>query len=128
MIPDKIYHYYERRRGPLRSMSELSADAFAELMDELAAVPTPENRFDEAWKREFYAFFRPYVEQTIRERFISKGGNPQLRAPRYFTLGPTRWFEDWYQETETLAIPLADVPDTAICRDMKRRIGSEPAS
>lgn len=114
MIPDKIYHYYEKSRGPLRSMSELSTAEFAALMDELSTQDTPENRFDESWKRDFYIQFRPYVERTIRDRFVEKGGQPQIDAPRYFTLGPTTWFLDWYKDPQVIELPLNNVPDEAI--------------
>lgn len=114
MLPDTLYHYYEAERGPFRSMSELSREEFVALMDELSTQQTPENRFDEGWKRDFYREFRPYVERVIRERFIEKGGRPTLVAPRYLTLGPTAWFLDWYKQPKMVAVPLDAVPDSVL--------------
>ena len=114
MLPKFLYHYYERRRTPFLSMSELRPDAFTELMEDLANSGTPENRFDELEKRNFYRFFRPYVEDKIYHQFIEKGGQPQIAKPRYTTLGPTKWFLDWYQDPAVVEIPLDDIPASAI--------------
>lgn len=114
MLPDRLYHYYEKSRGPFLSISELSFDEFTKLMNDLATQKTPENRFDESWKRDFYIQFRPYVERTIRNRFIEKGGKPVTDAPRYFTLGPATWFLDWYEEPRFLDIALAEIPSDSI--------------
>lgn len=114
MLPDTIYHYYEKSRGPLRSMSELSTEAFADLMAELSTLTTAENRFDESWKRDFYIQFRPYVEKAIRKRFEAKGGKPLLQAPRYFTLGPSTWFLDWYEDPQVIEIELSAIPENVI--------------
>ncbi|MEM7080033.1 MAG: hypothetical protein AAF513_15535 [Pseudomonadota bacterium] len=114
VVPDTLYHYYEKSRGPLRSISELSQQEFTALMHEIGAQGTPENRFDEAWKRDFYLHFRPYLERTIKARFEAKGGRPRIDAPRYFTLGPSTWFLDWYKEPEALAIPLAAIPEDLV--------------
>ncbi len=113
-LPESLFYYYEDSRDPFLSISELTSAEFAALMEDFAELPISDNRFDELWKREFYLFFRPYTEQTIRQRFIAKGGKPVLTAPRYLTLGPTEWFYDWYEEPKTIEIPLAAIPSTSI--------------
>jgi hypothetical protein len=114
MVPEVLYHYYEKSRLPFLSMSELSTEEFTALMGELSQSGTSENRFDESWKREFYQQFRPYVEKAIHQRFVEKGGRPKIATPRYMTLGPTTWFLNWYQEPAVIEIPLSDIPDSAI--------------
>jgi hypothetical protein len=113
-LPESLFHYYEGNRQPFLSISELEPSKFKELMDELSHLDTTENRFDEKWKRDFYLFFRPYTEQIIRDRFIEKGGKPQLDVPRYATLGPATWFNNWYEDPQAIEIPLADFPSESI--------------
>lgn len=112
--PQSLFYYYESTRKPFLSISELESHEFAELMNDLSNVNTPENRFDEAWKRDFYLTFRPYTERTIRERFIDKGGEPKATTPRYFSLGPTKWFLDWYENPAHIEIPLDTIPSSSI--------------
>ena len=83
-------------------------------MEEFSQLNTAESRFDEEWKRDFYLQFRPYVERVIYDRFLEKGGKPQLRAPRYMTLGPTSWFSNWYENPEVISIPLDAIPHDVI--------------
>lgn len=113
-LPQSLFHYYEGSRQPFLSISELQDSKFALLMDEFSELNLPESRFDEKWKRDFYLFFRPYTEQKIRERFIAKGGKPDLIAPRYTTLGPVTWFNRWYQEPKVIEIPLTNIPTESI--------------
>ena len=113
-IPETLHYYYESSRQPFLSISELPDTEFAGLMNEFGNLDTPENRFDEDWKRDFYLFFRPYTENKIRERFIAKGGKPTLQSPRYFSLGPTKWFLDWYENPALIQVALEDIPSDLI--------------
>jgi hypothetical protein len=113
-LPKSLFHYYEGSRKPFLSISELEPSKFSELMDEFSRLELPESRFDEKWKRDFYLFFRPYTEQKIREKFIDKGGKPKLKAPRYTTLGPVTWFNNWYEQPEVIEIPLLEIPSDSI--------------
>ena len=110
MLPDTLYHYYEKTRFPFLSISELKQDEFSALMGEFSKLEIADNRFDEKWKRDFYLDFRPYVEKIIHDRFVRKGGQPQIETPRYMTLGPTTWFLDWYEDPGTISIPLSSIP------------------
>jgi len=113
-IPQSLFYYYESSRKPFLSISELPSTEFSRLMDEFSRNETPESRFDEKWKRDFYPEFRHYTERNIRERFVQKGGKPELQAPRYLSLGPCPWFLDWYMNPAVLEIPLDCVPSKAI--------------
>lgn len=113
-IPGSLFYYYESSRRPFLSISELDSSEFKDMMIGLADADTPENRFDEDWKREFYLFFRPYTEKKIRDFFVRKGGKPVLNAPRYFTLGPSNWFLDWYENPATIEIPLKEMPSESV--------------
>lgn len=113
-FPTTIHHYYERSKGPYRSLSELADTEFKDLMEELGSVDTVENRFDETWKRDFYQPFRLYVEENIRNSFQDKGGKPTDAYPRYFTLGPASWFHNWYLDTQEEVVSLSNVPEDQI--------------
>ncbi len=113
-IPETLHYYYESSRPPFLSLSELPESKFSALMEDFGNLDTAENRFDEDWKRDFYLFFRPYTEEKLRAAFIEKGGKPNLKAPRYFSLGPTNWFLDWYEEPAMIEIPLKEIPSELI--------------
>lgn len=113
-IPKFLYHYYESTRAPFLSMSELLASEFSKIMDEFSKNDTTENGFDLDWKRDFYKMFRPYTESFIRGKFIEKGGQPKLKAPRYLSLGPCPWFMNWYKNPAEIKIPLDDIPSDSI--------------
>ena len=105
-IPIRLYHYYEASRAPFLSMSEADPSTFTSIMEQVGRTPISENRFDTQEKRDSYRFFRGYTEQKMRARFIEKGGEPTLTAPRYMTLGPSKWFYDWYEDARAIEIPL----------------------
>ena len=106
-LPTHLYHYYEASGAPFRSLSDLSDAQFNQHMETIANQTMVVNRFATPELRATYLRFRRYTERVIRARFISKGGNPELDAPRYLTLGPSRWFDDWYEQPREISIELA---------------------
>lgn len=68
-----LYHYYEREHGPFRNLSSLSLEAGEEVLRKLKQEPDvfASNRSDD------YLIIRRELENTARERFITKGGKPK---------------------------------------------------
>jgi len=106
MIPQYLYHYYEKGRKPFLSITETDEIHARSITDKIGQSSVIFNRWDSPQKCEFYSYFRNYTEQTIKSMFVDKGGKPTIDFPRYMTLGPTNWFLFWYEETGIIEIPL----------------------
>jgi hypothetical protein len=102
MLPDFLTHYYERRLGPFRSLSDLPPEEAESVLegirrrgDVFASRRSPE-----------YVQIRFELEERIRSLFIAKGGLPQRERPLYFILGTCDWCRTWYLEPAEARLPL----------------------
>ena len=87
-IPDFIIHY--SRNEPFRSMTRLSIDKRAEIINDLNETNAwGINRFSDPE----YLDRRMLTEQKMRAEFIKRGGKPELMHPIYFFLGRNNQFE-----------------------------------
>jgi len=78
-------------------------------MERIGKTPITTNRFTSPEMRGYYLYFRRQTERLIKERFVRKGGEPDIDAPRYLTLGPVKWFFDWYLCADEVSLAIADV-------------------
>ncbi|MBP7403092.1 MAG: hypothetical protein KBA30_10795 [Clostridia bacterium] len=97
-----LYHYYERTRGPLRSLSELAPEVAREILDGLRAAG---DTFA-ARRTDGYLERRVQLERQVRELFIAKGGRPDRLTPHYFVVESCPWLETWYKEPGVLRLPV----------------------
>jgi hypothetical protein len=102
MLPDFLTHYYERRLGPFRSLSDLPPEEAESVLEDIrrrgdvfASQRSPE-----------YIQVRFELEKRIRSLFIAKGGLPQRERPLYFILGTCGWCRTWYLEPAEVRLPL----------------------
>lgn len=107
-IPDFIVHY--SRGEPFRSMSAVSKDKLAEILEGLNDKNAwGLSRFSDP----AYLERRLAVEQRIRDEFIAKGGKPVLKHPIYFFLGRNIEFEK-HERNKAYLIHLKDLPNAAV--------------
>lgn len=102
MLPDRLYHYYDCKRGAFRNLSDLPPD-------EAEAVLTEIRRAGHGFasrRAEDYLTVRRALEAFVRARFIDKGGAPVRARPHYMILGRCEWVKSWYDEGCDLSIPL----------------------
>lgn len=102
LIPEWLSHYYELSVGPFRSLTKLP-DA------EAAKIPKAliQNVEVFAGKHQInYLEIRRELEATVRQKFIEKGGKPELQQPHYMILGSCSWLLEWYKEGREIRVHL----------------------
>ena len=87
---DYITHYYDRRKGPFRSISELTDEEAIRIMEALCDDTPYGARFKDPAG---YLKNRKETEAWVRQGFIAKGGKPRAPYPIPFALGSSRWLE-----------------------------------
>ena len=107
-IPNFVTHY--SRGTPFRSMTHVPQENWSKVIAELNET--------NAWgvsrfKDPEYLSRRLEVENSLREKFISKGGKPILRNPIYFFLGRNNQFEE-HKGNIGYKIYLKDLPSGSI--------------
>ena len=61
-----------------------------------------------------YYPLRNAADKYVREQFICRGGKPQLEHPYSFVLGESEYLKKWFDEGDSLRIPLDGIPDDLI--------------
>ena len=104
-----LYHYFDRARGPLRSLTALPfAGAGALLRARQAQNPRLVNPHIDWYLTRRYA-----DEKTVREQFSAIGGRPARAAPVYCTLGPNENMKTWFDNVDYIRMPVSAFdPDT----------------
>ncbi len=109
-LPDCLYHYYEKRKGPFTSLSDLSLEQAETILEGIRK----KGQVFASQRQANYLAIRRELEQAVRQRFIDKGGQPQRKSPHYMILGASPWVLGWYEEGCEVCIPLKSVSPQAI--------------
>jgi len=97
----KLYHYFEKSIGPLRSISDLS-DEEAESVLRRIKAEKPDAFISK--RPEDYVAKRRRFEGILREEFLKKGGVIERDTPHYFVVEACPFFEKWYEDTGFIEI------------------------
>ena len=100
-----LYHYYDRRTGPFRNISELSYDG-AEALLERIRRERPASLC--AQRDEEYMQKRRENEKTVRDRFLKLGGRTERSVPHYMVFGHCPWLLSWYEQPAYIRIPISE--------------------
>lgn len=109
-----ITHYYVQGTDPWKNIMLLSEEEAFHKAAELAAAHkgmTSYGRFADF--RNYYPL-RKETDRLVREQFIRLGGKPQLEHPYSFVLGESDYLKTWFDEGDSLRIPLDEIPDELI--------------
>ena len=101
-----LYHYYEKKNGPFRSISELS-DAQANEVLERIRVEKPDAFISK--RPEDYVQKRRKFEKILLDEFCKKGGLIERETPHYLVVEACPFFEKWYEQTAFVTIDTADI-------------------
>jgi hypothetical protein len=110
LIPDFLSHYYEAAQGPFRSLSIHGPEEAERILDEIRRA----GKTFASQRQEDYLAIRRELEQTIRDRFMAKGGQPRRATPHYMIVGACPWVKTWYVEGREVRVPLAAFDPEAI--------------
>lgn len=100
-----LYHYFERERGPFRSLSDLPDEEAQKIQDRLKSDNNIFSKRDSDGK---YMFYRRMIENRVRSMFIEKGGKPTRLTPHYMILGECHRCKSWYKSGDYIHIPIEE--------------------
>ena len=79
-----LYHYFDRRTGPFRTLSDLPEDEAKALLEE-AKRERPGSQC--AQRHDKYVEYRHNCEAILRREFTKKGGVIRRQFPHYMVVG-----------------------------------------
>lgn len=90
----KLYHYFEKERGPFCNLSDLSLDDAKSILDEIKRL----NQIYAAKRDETYIKRRFEYENLTRKLFGIKGGKVIRDRPHYMVVEACDWLKSWYKD------------------------------
>ena len=105
-----LYHYFDKRSGPFRSLTALHEDEAATLFRRMKEERSASFG---AQRSEDYLSKRRKCEEIVRNEFIKKGGRPQKMSPHYLTVEHCPWLSTWYEQSDFIKISMDDI-DTSL--------------
>ncbi len=109
-----ITHYYVQGTDPWKNIMLLSEEAAFRKAAELASEHKDMTSYGRFADFERYYPLRKAADKLVRELFIFLGGKPQLEHPYSFVLGESDYLKAWFNEGDSLRIPLDKIPDELI--------------
>ena len=98
-----LYHYYDKRSGPFKSLTALSnEEAFLVLEKIKAQRPdsfTAQRDMD-------YIIKRSNCEAVVREKAKEKGVIMDIASPHYMVVEACPWLSSWFEEAAEISIPI----------------------
>lgn len=100
-----LYHFYDRRTGPFRSLTAISSEKAGEVLRKIK-----EERPDSmcAQRNEEYVERRRNCEAILRREFLAKGGRIEIDSPHYMVVEFSPWLSTWYEQSEYIKIPIEE--------------------
>lgn len=98
-----LYHYFDRRTGPFRSLTTASHEEAQKIMEKI--------KHDRpgsfcAQRNDDYITKRLNCEARLRREFLAIGGVTDIDSPHYMVLGESRWLSTWYEQSDHIKIPV----------------------
>ena len=114
MISLYITHYYIHGTDPWKNIMQLSEEAAFRKAAELASAHKSMTSYGRFADFKNYYPLRKATDKLVREQFIRLGGKPHLEHPYSFVLGESNYLKKWFDEGDSLRIPLDEIPDELI--------------
>ena len=99
-----LYHYFEKSKGPLLSLSALPQDEANKIQGSLVSG----GKTFAAQRNERYLPRRKELERLVHDLFVEKGGKPEKETPHYFVIGECPWLSTWYEQADYIKIPITE--------------------
>lgn len=100
-----LYHYYDEKIGPFKSLSELSTDEAVDLLNKIK-IEKPHTQC--AQRDMQYMFRRHTYEDIIRKEFLKKGGCVKKDTPHYMVVEHSPWLNTWFENSAFITIPIEE--------------------
>ena len=98
-----LYHYYDRRSGPFRSLTALTEDEACAVLEKIKSE-RPDSFT--AQRDTEYISKRIKCEKLVKVEAEKKGIKMDIPSPHYLTLEHSPWLGSWFEETGILRIPI----------------------
>ena len=89
-----LYHYFEKSRGPFLTLSDLSKENAAKILNDLKNENSNLVPPDIEW----FLNRRYELEKIVYKKFIKKGGKPIRKCPHHLTVEKCEYLKTWYLE------------------------------
>ena len=100
-----LYHYFDKRTGPFKSLTNVSREKAQEIMDQIKEE-RPNSQC--AARHNKYVEYRHNCEAILRREFAAKGGVMEKESPHYLVLGHSPWLSTWFERPEWIKIPIEE--------------------
>lgn len=100
-----LYHYYDKKLGPFRNLSDLNVSEANEVIE---TIKKEKPNVQCAQRHSEYMNLRLYYEKLMRELFIKQGGIVKRESPHYMIIEESPWLANWYENNDTIKIPLEE--------------------
>ena len=100
-----LYHFYDRRTGPFKSLTKISPEEAKEVLAKIK-----EERPDSmcAARNDEYVEKRRNTEAILKREFAAKGGVIETDSPHYMVVEFSPWLSTWYEQSEYIRIPIEE--------------------
>ena len=107
-----LYHFYDKRTGPFRSLTAVEPDKAEKIMETIR-TSFPNSLC--ACRDAEYVERRRNCERIIRQAFQEKGGVIKKDSPHYMVVEFSPWLSTWYEESTYLKVPIENLDIRSIC-------------
>lgn len=90
-----LYHYFDKKTGPFRNLSELSIE---EAKSVLNKIKETKPHSQAASRHDKYVEYRHNCENILRIEFSKKGGVMTRQVPHYMVVEHSPWMSTWYED------------------------------
>ena len=98
-----LYHYYDKRSGPFRSVTSIPQDQGNNILEQMKRE-RPDSMC--AKRDPDYIEKRLNCEAILRREFAAKGGIIEIESPYYMVVEHSPWLSTWYEQGDFLKIPV----------------------
>ena len=100
-----LYHYYDKRSGPFRSLTALTQD---EADSVLAKIKQDRPSSLTAQRDADYISKRMNCERIVRKEAENKGILMDIPSPHYLVVENSPWLSTWFEEPGLIKIPIEE--------------------
>ena len=97
-----LYHFFDRRTGPFRSLSRMPREEAESLLGKIRAE-RPDSLC--AQRDGQYVEKRHSTEALLRREFAARGGIMEIESPYYMVVEFSPWLYSWYEQPAYIRIP-----------------------
>lgn len=100
-----LYHFFDKRTGPFKSLTAVSAEE-AKIVMEKIRRERPNSQC--AQRHDKYVEYRHNCENILKREFAKKGGVMEIDSPHYMVVEFSPWLSTWYEQSEYIRIPIEE--------------------